>query len=200
LARLLPGVSFPAWHLGAVRFSSTSTGVGLTTSAIICEQRLPSGGIEVSQHPQVTELARTVDGGRSWQLTGSPVPAGATRGELSPGQLVATSPSALWAVVGKGRLVASTDAGARWTVQPLPGTVSRIEVDGGSVWALTCVGVRPNAFACRPQLWRTRTPDSGWSRVRLPRQKRSRPKLGTAGRASQQPDRGRDRTWAHGRL
>ena len=47
LARLLPGVSFAAWHLGAVRFSSSSTGVGLTTSAIGCDHRLPTGGIEV---------------------------------------------------------------------------------------------------------------------------------------------------------
>ena len=40
-------MSFAAWHLGAVRFSSSSTGVGLTTSAIGCDHRLPTGGIEV---------------------------------------------------------------------------------------------------------------------------------------------------------
>lgn len=170
LARLLPGVSFAAWHLGAARFSSSSTGVGLTTSAIICDHRLPTGGIEVGQHSQVTQLATTSDGGRSWQLTGSPVPATATGGGLYPEQLVATSASDLWAVVGKGRLVAISDGGARWSLQPLPGTVSWVEVSGGSVWALTCVSLRPYEFVCHPQLWRTRTTGSGWSRVRLPRQ------------------------------
>jgi photosystem II stability/assembly factor-like uncharacterized protein len=168
-ARLLPGVSFAAWHLGAVRFSSSSTGVGLTTSAIGCDHRLPTGAIEVGQHSQVTQLATTSDGGRSWQLTGTPVPGTATGGGLRPEQLVATSASDLWAVVGKGRLVATSDGGARWTVQHLSGTVSQVEVAGGSVWALTCVGVRPHALACLPQLWRTRTSGSGWSRVGLPR-------------------------------
>lgn len=53
-AHLLAGVSFPAWHLGAVRFSSASTGIGITTSAIGCDYPLPTGGIEVGQRPQVT--------------------------------------------------------------------------------------------------------------------------------------------------
>ena len=170
LARLLPGVSFDAWHLGAAGFSSSSTGVGLTTSAIGCSHRLPTGGIAVGEHPQVTQLATTSDGGRSWQLTGAPVPASVTGGGLRPEQLVATSASDLWAVVGKGRLVATSDGGARWTVQHLSGTVSQIEIAGGSVYALTCVAVRPHAFACHPQLWRAHTPGSGWSRVGLPQQ------------------------------
>jgi photosystem II stability/assembly factor-like uncharacterized protein len=170
LARLLPGVKFAAWHLGAVRFSSSLIGVGLTTSAIGCDYRLPTGGIEVGQHEQVTQLATTSDGGRFWELTGVPVPATATGDAVSPEQLVATSSSDLWAVVGKGRLVATSDGGARWTVQPLPGLVSQIEVSGGSVWALTCVGVRPYAFACHPQLWRARTTGSGWSEAGLPQQ------------------------------
>jgi hypothetical protein len=193
LARLLSGVRFAAWHLGAVRFTSSSTGVGLTTSAIGCDRRLPTGGIEVSQHSQVTQLARTSDGGRFWQLTGAPVPGTATAGGLRPEHLVATSSSDLWAVVGKGRLVATSDGGVRWTVQPLPGTVSQIEVAGGSAWALTCVSVRPHAFACDPQLWRACTPGSGWSRVRLPWQTRSGPRVSTAGRAPQDPHRQRDR-------
>ena len=167
-ARLLAGVSFPAWHLGAVRFSSASIGIGITTSAIGCDYPLPTGGIEVGQQSQVTQLATTSDGGRAWQLTGAPVPASVTSGALSLEQLVATSSSDLWAVVGKGRLVTTSDGGASWTVQHLSGTVSQIEVAGGWVWALTCVGVRPYAFACRPQLWRTRTPGAGWSRVALP--------------------------------
>lgn len=169
-AHLVPGVSFAAWHLGAVRFSSSSTGVGLTTSAISCDHRLPTGGIAVGEHSQVTQLATTSDGGRSWQLTGAPVPASATGGGLRPEQLVATSASDLWAVVGTGRLVATSDGGARWTVQHLPGTVGQVEVAGGSLWALTCVAVRAHAFACLPQLWRTRASGSGWTRVGLPRQ------------------------------
>jgi photosystem II stability/assembly factor-like uncharacterized protein len=167
-ARLLPGWSFAAWRLGAVRFSSASTGIGITTSAIGCDYRSPTGGILVSQHSQVTQVATTSDGGRSWQLTGAPVPATATGGGIYPEHLVATSSSDLWAVVGKGRLVATSDGGARWTVQHLSGTVSQIEVAGGSVWAVTCVGVRPRAYACHPRLWRTRTSGSGWSRVGLP--------------------------------
>ena len=170
LARLVPGVGFAAWHLGAVRFSSSSNGIGLTTSAIGCDHRLPTGGIEVNEHSQVTQLATTSDGGRLWQLTGAPVPATATVGGLRPERLIATSSSDLWAVVGKGRLVATSNGGARWTVQPLPGTVSQVEPAEGSVWALTCVASRPHAFACHPQLWRARTPGSGWNRVRLPRQ------------------------------
>jgi photosystem II stability/assembly factor-like uncharacterized protein len=167
-ARLSAGVSFPAWRLGAVRFSSASIGIGITTSAIGCDYPLPTGGIEVGQQSQVTQLATTSDGGLAWQLTGAPVPATATYRGLTPEQLVATSSSDVWAVVGKGRLVTTSDGGASWTVQHLSGTVSQIEVAGGSVWALTCVGVRPYAFACRPQLWRSRTPGSGWSRVALP--------------------------------
>jgi photosystem II stability/assembly factor-like uncharacterized protein len=167
-AHLLVGVSFPAWHLGAVRFSSASTGIGITTSAISCESRLPTGGFEGFEHAQVTQLATTTDAGRSWHLTGVPVPASATRGGLVPEQLVATSSSELWAVVGAGRLVATSDGGARWRVQYLPRMVSQIEVADGSVWALTCVDVRPHAYACHPQLWRARASGSGWSRVGLP--------------------------------
>jgi photosystem II stability/assembly factor-like uncharacterized protein len=55
------------------------------------------------------------------------------------------------------------------TVQRLPGTVSQIEVAGATVWALTCVRVPRQQFACHPQLWRTRASGTGWSRVRLPR-------------------------------
>jgi photosystem II stability/assembly factor-like uncharacterized protein len=130
--------------------------------------RLPTGGIEVSQHSQVTQLATTSDGGRSWQLSGLPVPAGLTRGGLRPEQLAASSSSVLWAVVGKGRLVATSDAGAHWTLQSLPGTVSQVEIASRSVWALTCILIRQRACACHPQLWRTHTPGSGWSRVGLP--------------------------------
>jgi photosystem II stability/assembly factor-like uncharacterized protein len=133
----------------------TTTCAGVATSA---------GIRQVSQHSQVTQLATTSDGGRSWLLTGAQVPATVTRG-LGPEQLVATSSSDLWALVGTGRLVATADTGAHWRVQPLPGTVSEVEVSGGSVWALTCVGVRPRAFACRPQVWRTRTAGSGWRRI-----------------------------------
>jgi photosystem II stability/assembly factor-like uncharacterized protein len=170
LAHLVPGVSFPAWHLGAVLFSSPSSGVGLTANQIICDHRLSSGGIAVGYHRQVTQLASTSNGGRSWRLIGSPLPAVASpAGGPWPEQLVATSSSAVWALVGTGRVVASADAGMRWTTQPVPGTVSKIEVADGSVWALTCIQVRIHAFPCLAQLWRTRQLGSGWSRVRLPR-------------------------------
>jgi photosystem II stability/assembly factor-like uncharacterized protein len=171
LAHLVPGVSFAAWHLGAVLFSSPASGVGLTTNAIICDHRLRSGGIAVGYHRQVAQLASTSNGGRSWRLIGSRLPAVASLGGgPSPQQLVATSSSALWALVGTGRVVGSADAGARWTTQPVPGTVSKLEVADGSVWALTCIRVRLHAFPCLPQLWRARQPGSHWSRVRLPRQ------------------------------
>ncbi len=171
LAHLVPGVSFPAWHLGAVLFGSPSSGVGLTANQIICDHRLSSGGIAVGYHRQVTQLASTSNGGRSWRLIGSRLPAIASpAGGPWPEQVVATSSSAVWALVGTGRVVASADAGVRWTTQPVPGTVSKIEVADGSVWALTCIQVRIHAFPCLAQLWRTRQPGSPWSRVRLPRQ------------------------------
>jgi photosystem II stability/assembly factor-like uncharacterized protein len=57
-------------------------------------------------------LAVTRDGGRHWLTEGT-----ALAGNAGVEQLTATSTEVAWAVVGDGRLMSTTDAGARWTAR-----------------------------------------------------------------------------------
>jgi hypothetical protein len=57
----VPGVSFPAWHLGAVRFSLASSGIGLSTNEMICYQPLRTGRIAVGYHPPVNPVGDDVE-------------------------------------------------------------------------------------------------------------------------------------------
>ncbi|HWE15185.1 MAG TPA: hypothetical protein VG365_16795 [Solirubrobacteraceae bacterium] len=84
--------------------------------------------------------------------------------------MAATSSADVWALVGKGRVVATHDAGLHWEVQAIPGPVGQLATVGSVVWAMSCSDAtsRTSAESCRPQLWRTRSANS-WKRLALPR-------------------------------
>lgn len=169
-ARLTPGVAFPGWHMGAVQFFSATSGVGVTAENFPCYRPIKGGGAEVGLQRQAVRGAITNDGGHSWEVVGAPVPVGRVSGGVVADQIVATSPSDLWAVVGKGRLVATHDGGADWHVQRLPNPVVQVTAGAGFVWATSCAHVAsPFPFACRPRLWRTRSANGRWTQVALPR-------------------------------
>ncbi len=155
--------------MGAVQFFSASSGVGITAQRFPCYQPIKGGG-EVSLQTQTVRLAATHDGGHSWRIAGTPVTVGPHSGGVVPGQIVATSPSDVWVVVGLGRLLSTHDGGAHWQMQPLPNPVVQLIAGAGFVWATSCAHVANRfQFACRPELWRTRSALSPWTRVALPR-------------------------------
>jgi hypothetical protein len=165
-ARLSPGVVLPGWHMGAVQFLSTASGVGITAPYFPCYHRSKSGA-QVGSQTQPVRLAVTSDGGRSWQVTGATLPVGRMAGGVSPEQMTATSSGDLWALVGKGRLVATHDAGSSWQVQAIPDPVEAITMQKRVVWAVSCA--RAAGGGCRAELWRSSSANGAWSRIALPR-------------------------------
>jgi hypothetical protein len=169
VARLTPGASFPAWHMGAVQFFSASSGVGITAERFPCFRGM-TGGANVTFQSQTVHLASTGDAGRSWRITGVSVPLGVVSGGVSGEQVAATSPTDVWAIVGKGRLVATRDGGSHWLVQAIPTPVAQIATSGGVVWALTCPrhALPAAPVGCQPELWHTSLSTTAWTRVTLP--------------------------------
>jgi hypothetical protein len=165
-ARLTPGAVLPGWHMGAVQFLSASSGVGITAEDFPCFRRV-EGGTEASSQRQPVRLAVTSDAGSAWRVTGATLPIGPVAGGEGVEQMVATSPTDVWAVVGRGRLVATHDGGSDWQVQAIPGPVDEITMENGILWAASCPRVARGG--CRPELWRTSSLDRSWTRVALPR-------------------------------
>lgn len=171
MARLVPGASVAAWHLGAVRFFTATSGVGITAGRFPCFRRIRGGEQqEIGFQSEPVRLASTSDGGRSWRIIGRTlpfrqVPGGATGAQ----EIAATSPADVWALV-RGRLVATSDGGSDWRMQAIPDHVIQLATSGGAVWALACTHVasRTSPSACRPKLWRTGSPNSVWTPVGLP--------------------------------
>jgi len=106
-------------RLGAIHFLSPAVGVGLTTPTRRCSAM----------------LAVSRDGGRHWATEGSGLP-GAGR----PEQLVATSTSRAWAVVGAGRLISTADGGANWTPDTPPSRAIALARSGRTLWMIECLG------------------------------------------------------------
>jgi photosystem II stability/assembly factor-like uncharacterized protein len=156
--------------MGAVQFLSVTSGVGITAESFPCFRPI-RGGAEVGFQRQSVQLAVTSDGGRSWHATGATVPVGPVRDGVVAEQIAAFSPADVWAVVGRGRLVATHDGGSEWQVQAVPSPVAEVAVADGFVWAVSCARVtsRTSPFGCMPQLWRTRSASGSWTRVALPR-------------------------------
>ena len=163
-------VALPAWHMGAVHFLSATSGVGVTAESFPCFQRV-TDGTQVESQRQPVRLAATTDGGRSWHVTGATVPLGPVPDGVVPEQIAAPSPADVWAVVGRGRLMATHDGGSDWQAQAVASPVAQVTAADGFVWAVSCPRVpgRIYPLACRPQLWRTRSAKDSWTRVALPR-------------------------------
>lgn len=115
---------------------SARTGVGLTTTSI--ERCGPSssqlGGCEVVATPRPLNLVATVDGGRSWRITGTPVPGGQAGDEGS-------NTPAFWTVsdgyvLADHRLWHTGDAGRHWVQVHLPGQVEELQQNQATVWAV----------------------------------------------------------------
>jgi hypothetical protein len=169
-AHLSAKVSLAGWHLGAVEFSSATSGVGITAESFPCFRR-GKVRIQVGTQRQPARLALTSDGGRAWHVIGASLPVGPVAGGATAERIASTRPGEIWAVVGRGRLVATPDNGSDWQVQAVPKPVVDITVADGSVWALSCpeVGIGTARQGCQPRLWRTRSPTDPWTRVGLPR-------------------------------
>jgi hypothetical protein len=165
-ARLTPGVAFPGWHMGAVQFLSASSGVGITAEDFPCFHQV-TGGVEAGSRRQLVRLAVTSDGGRSWRVTGRTLPIGSVAGGAGVEQVAATSSTDVWALVGRGRLVATHDGGSDWQLQTIPGWIDALTIENGVVWAVSCPRVAGGG--CRPELWRTGSAGGAWTRVALPR-------------------------------
>lgn len=168
-ARLRSDVPLPAWHMGAVRFFSATSGVGITAETFPCFRPV-NGGAEVGFQRQPVTLAVTSNGGRSWQVTGARIAVGPVRDGVLAEQIAALSPADVFAVIGTGRLMAAHDGGSDWQAQTVPSPVAQLTSADGSVWAMSCPSDRgpPTSFGCRPQLWRTRSAAAAWTRVPFP--------------------------------
>jgi photosystem II stability/assembly factor-like uncharacterized protein len=155
--------------MGAVQFRSPTAGVGITAQWIPCFAR-GKDGTELGFRRQAVRLATTSDGGRSWQITGAPLPVGPAPSQGTAGELIVALGTSARAVVGTGRLVATHDDGAHWHVQALPRPVIEVAVGDGGVWAVSCPRHRTpsSPLGCRPELWRTRGFDGRWDRVAVP--------------------------------
>jgi photosystem II stability/assembly factor-like uncharacterized protein len=169
-ARLTPRASFAGWHVGAVHFFSATSGVGITAGRFPCFRRVRAGEQEVGFPRQAVRLASTSDGGRTWFIVGMAIPVAVGPGGAIAEQIAATSPADVWAAVGPHRLVATNDGGSHWQVQAIPTPVVQLAASGGFVWALTCpqAARRTAPAGCRPQLWRTNSAATPWTRVTLP--------------------------------
>jgi hypothetical protein len=164
--RLGAGVAVAGWRLGAIRFLSPAAGVALTAPRIPCKVPLgPGRGEEVRFQAQPVRLAVSRDGGRRWVSRGGVIAATAQSpvGE----QVVAASVREVWAVSDRGKLLATRNGGAIWTVQRLPAPVVDLADVGGSLWALACP--RVTGLACRPVLERMVLPAGRWRPVPVPR-------------------------------
>ena len=169
-ARLPSDVALPAWHMGAVHFFSATSGVGVTAESFPCFRRF-TGGTQVGSQRQPVRLAVTADGGGSWHVTGATVALGPVGDGVVPEQIAALSPADVWALVGRGRLMATHDGGADWQEQAVASPVAQVTAADGFVWAVSCVRVPGQIYplACRPQLWRTRSARDSWTRIAFPR-------------------------------
>lgn len=111
-------------------------------------------------------LAVSHNGGRDWLIAGTALPERpVATGGLE--QVAATSVRDVWALSRTGQVLATSNGGARWTVQPLARPVVQLAQAGRSVWALACphtVGLR-----CRPVLEQIRSPGARWTRLSIPR-------------------------------
>jgi len=85
-------------------------------------------------------------------------------------QLVASSATSLWALVGDGRVVETYDGGQHWKVSPIAGPAVEITRGGGYVWALSCPPATSSTSpsACGPRLWRAGIRTGVWVQVALP--------------------------------
>jgi photosystem II stability/assembly factor-like uncharacterized protein len=159
-----------AWRMGAVQFRSPTAGIGVTASTLICFKHSKAGS-QVSFRAQPVRIALSSNGGRSWRLTGRAAPAGPTPSSPSGEQLVAASHDRVWAIVGKGRLLTTTDRGRNWRRVAIPGPAVGLARSGGYIWSVTCAHVTSGTwpFACRPRLWRASTGTGVWAQVTLPK-------------------------------
>jgi photosystem II stability/assembly factor-like uncharacterized protein len=126
--------------LAAIHFLTPEIGMGLT----------------VPGHPCGTTLAVTRDGGWQWLAQGTALAGGGTEE-----QLVATSTSDAWAAVGGGRLMATTDGGATWTVESPRGRVAALARARHALWMLDCLG--GSGATCVEVPLRKVLPDGAWT-------------------------------------
>lgn len=101
-------------------------------------------------------LAVTRDGGRHWLTEGA-----ALAGNAGVEQLTATSTEDAWAVVGDGRLMSTTNAGATWTSQTPRGRVLALARSGRALWILDCLG--GSDATCVSELVRKALPGGVWT-------------------------------------
>ncbi len=162
LAALAAGHEVGAWRLGVLQFTSAAAGVALTAARIPCDIPLgPGQGTEVSFQPQPVLLAASRDGGRHWVISGRPLPGGGT----GPMQVAAVAGRGVWVLNGAGTMLATSDDGATWVPQPLPGPVLSAASSGGWLWALSCPPA--GAARCHPVVVHRSLTGGAWARTNL---------------------------------
>ena len=137
--------------------------MALTAARIPCDIPLgPGQGTEVSFQPQPVLLAASRDGGRHWVTGGRPVPGS---GDTGPMQVAAVAGLDVWVVNGAGTMLSTSDDGATWVPQPLPGPVLSAGSSGGWLWALSCPPA--GAAQCHPVVARRALTGGSWVRASL---------------------------------
>lgn len=164
--QLSPGEKIAGWRLGAVHFVSPRVGIGITAAGLPCYVPVRSGGTQVTWEQGPVWLTVSRDGGRDWIVTGRPLPVAPARAGPAGEQIAASSVADVWAVSATGQVFASSNGGAGWTLQPLPGPVVQLTLRSRSLWALACPPI--TGELCRPVLERSEPPRGAWTRIGLP--------------------------------
>lgn len=162
---------FDAFRMGAVDFSSTADGIGLTAGEFSCFQQTNGGGLNAGYHQAPEQLALTRDSGRSWTLAGRPLPVSAKVTSPYGESVLTVSRRTIWVIAGKGSAFLTTDRGETWTAAPLPRPVLSLQARDGYLWALSCT-TRDNTGACHPVIYRRRLSAPGvgdWTKLLAPR-------------------------------
>jgi photosystem II stability/assembly factor-like uncharacterized protein len=107
--------AIPGWTLSAITFFNANDGLGIWSRNTHCGDRLVS----------------TQDGGASWTVTGSELPAPGS----AYGQMVFPTPRFGW-VFNSNSLFATRNGGGSWSRVQLGGWVTAISTSGSSLWAL----------------------------------------------------------------
>jgi hypothetical protein len=125
--------------------------------------------------PEPVRLAVTRDGGQSWQAEGVALPVRSSSTQPIFEQVVASSTAKVYALVGDGELLGTSNAGSTWALQPVARPVSQLAMRGGTVWALACPTRAAHATAaltgprfCHPVLARASIEGGPWTQVSIP--------------------------------
>lgn len=159
-----------------MHFLSARAGIGITAAGFTCPVPSASGSVAWRWQSQPVRLAVTDDGGETWRAQGAVLADGSSRPEQISEQALAGWRTRVFALIGDGAVLATSDAELTWTRQPVPRPAFQLAIRGETVWALACPTTPNRSTApaltglrfCRPVLVRTSVRGGRWTRVSLP--------------------------------